>query len=96
MEEIKEMHEKLKLSMMKRTMECEVKSSCAFLKSTVVRRMMLKLRGETAAFQIEVGRWHGLKREEQVCKECDSGEVEDGVPLATAVLCMEFPSDNLW
>ena len=38
---------------------------------------MLKLRGGTAAFQIEMGRWHGLKREEQMCKECDSGEVED-------------------
>ena len=39
--------------------------------------MMLKLRGGTAAFQIEMGRWHGLKREEWVCKECDSREVED-------------------
>ena len=29
------------------------------------------------AFQIEMGRWHGLKREGQMCKECDSGEVED-------------------
>ena len=38
----KEMHEKLKLSMMKLTVECEVKSSCAFLKSKVERRMMLK------------------------------------------------------
>ena len=38
---------------------------------------MLKLRGGTAAFQIEMGRWHGMKREERVCKECDSGEVED-------------------
>ena len=38
---------------------------------------MLKLRGGTAAFQIEMGRWHGLKREERVCKVCDSGEVED-------------------
>ena len=26
--------------------------------------------------QIEMGRWHGLKKEERVCK-CDSGEVED-------------------
>ena len=34
---------------------------------------MLKLRGGTA-FQIEMGRWHGVKREERVCKECDSGE----------------------
>ena len=39
--------------------------------------MMLKLRGGTAAFQIEMGRWHGVKREDMVCKECDSGEVED-------------------
>ena len=71
----KEMHEKLKLSMMKRIMECEVKSSCAFLKSTVERRMMLKFRGETAAFQIEVGRWHGLKREERVCKGVTVGRL---------------------
>ena len=71
------MHEKPKLSMMKRITECEVRSSCAFLKSKTEMRMMLKLRGGTAAFQIEMGRWHGLKREELVCKECDSGEVED-------------------
>ena len=37
----------------------------------------MKLRGETATFQIEMGRWYGLKREEWVCKECNSGEVED-------------------
>ena len=73
----KEMHEKPKLSMMKLIVECEVKSSCAFLKSNFERRMMLKLRGGMAMFQIEMGRWHGLKREERVCKECDSGEVED-------------------
>ena len=69
--------EKPKLSMMKQITKCEVRSSCAFLKSKAERRMMLKLRGGTAAFQIEMGRWHGLKKEEQVCTECDSGEVED-------------------
>ena len=37
----------------------------------------MKLRGGTAAFQIEVGRWRGIKREERICKECQSGEVED-------------------
>ena len=37
---------------------------------------MLKLRDGMAAFHIEIGRWHGLKREERVCKECDSSEVE--------------------
>ena len=39
----------------------------------------VEVEGETVAFQIEMGRctWHGKKREERVCKECDSGEVED-------------------
>ena len=58
-------------------MEYGIESSCAVLKSKDERRMMLKLRGGTAAFQIGMGRWHGVKREERVCKECDSGEVED-------------------
>ena len=39
--------------------------------------MMIKLRGGTAAFQIETGRWQRVAREERVCKECESGEVED-------------------
>ena len=39
--------------------------------------MMIKLRGDTAAFQMETGRWRGVAREERVCEECGSGEVED-------------------
>ena len=39
--------------------------------------LMMKLRGGTAGFQIEMGRWRGVTRQERVCKECDSGEVED-------------------
>ena len=35
----KEIHEKSKLSMMKRITECEVRSSCAFLMSKAERRM---------------------------------------------------------
>ena len=31
----------------------------------------------TAAFEIETGRWHGVSREDCVCKECGSGEVEE-------------------
>ena len=38
---------------------------------------MIKLRGGTAAFQIEVGRSQGVKRKERTCKECQSEEVED-------------------
>ena len=52
----KEVHEKPKLSMMKLIGECEVESSCALLKSKGKRRMMLKLRSGTAAFQIKMGR----------------------------------------
>ena len=73
----KEVHEKPKLSMMKLIGKCEVELSCALLKTKAERRMMLKLRGGTAAFQIGMGRWRGMKREERVCKECGSGEVED-------------------
>ena len=63
--------------MLKLMGECEVELSCALLKSKAERGMMLKLRGGTGASQIEMGRWHGMKREERVCKECDSGEVEN-------------------
>ena len=38
---------------------------------------MTKLRGGTAGFEIETGRWKGVARKERVCKLCDSGEVED-------------------
>ena len=54
----KEMHEKPKLSIMKMVTECEVRSSCAFSKSKVERRMVLKPRGRMAASQIEMVRWH--------------------------------------
>ena len=56
---------KLKWSMMKLIGECEMESSCALLKSVAERRMMLKLRGGTATFQIDTERWRGMKREER-------------------------------
>ena len=69
----KEVHEKPKLSMMKLIGECEVESSCALLKSKAERRMMLKLRGGTATSQIEMGWWHGMKREERVSRSVTVG-----------------------
>ena len=50
---------------------------CARAVRRADRRLMMKLRGGTAGFQIETGRWRGVTRQERVCKECDSGEVED-------------------
>ena len=40
------------LSMMKLIVQCEVESNCAFLKSKVERRMMLKLRVEWWRFRL--------------------------------------------
>ena len=74
---MKELEERPKLGMMKEIAALELESSCAVLKRKRDRRMMIKLRGGTAAFQIEVGRWQGVKRKERTCKECQSEEVED-------------------
>ena len=41
------------------------------------RRWLTKLRGGTAELGVETGRWHGVRREERICKNCRSGEVED-------------------
>ena len=38
---------------------------------------MIKPRGGTAAFHIEIERWQGVERNERTCKECQSKEVED-------------------
>ena len=37
----------------------------------------MKLRGGMAELRIETGRGCGLRRDEQICKMCDEGEVED-------------------
>ena len=73
----KELEKKPKLTMLRKIVECGEESSCADLKSKRERMVMLKLRGGTAAFQVETGRWQGVMREDRVCKECNSGEVED-------------------
>ena len=39
------------------------------------RRMMVKLRGGTAELRVETGRWCGLSRGEQCCKNCNNGAV---------------------
>ena len=51
----KDLEKKPKLLMMK-IIKCGQESSCADVKSKRERRVMLKLRGGTAAFQVETGR----------------------------------------
>ena len=43
------------------------------------RRVLVQLRGGTAALQLEVetGRWRGVSREGRVCRNCTSEEVEN-------------------
>ena len=76
-----ELEKKPKLVMLKKIMELEedLISSYAGWRVKSERRMLLKLRGGTAAFQVESDRWHGVRREDRMCKECNSGEVEDVV-----------------
>ena len=73
----REMKVKPKLIMLKKITDLEEWAGCVGLRRRADRRMMIKLRGGTAAFQIETGRWRGVAREERVCKECESGKIED-------------------
>ena len=58
-------------------MDAECKARCVEIECKMQRRMMVKLRGGTAELRVETGRWCGLSRGERLCKNCDSGEVED-------------------
>ena len=72
-----DMESKSKLSILREIADLKLESSCALVKKKRERMMLMKLRGGTAEFQIEVGRWQGVMRDDRVCKECQSGEVED-------------------
>ena len=67
---------KSKLEMTGRLMESECKTRCVWIDCKRHRRMMTRLRGGTAELGIEVRRWHGVRREDRVCKECGNWEVE--------------------
>ena len=71
------METKPRLEVLKRIVRLGERSECVRVVRRAGRRMMMKLRGGTACFHTEVGRWRGVTRQERVCKECDSGEVED-------------------
>ncbi len=70
-----------KLEMTGKLMDNECKARCVGMDCKRCRRRMVKLRGGTAELRIEAGRWRGLKREERICKNCRSGEVEDAEHL---------------
>ena len=41
------------------------------------RRILVQLRGGTTALEVETGRWRGVRREERVCRNCRSEEMEN-------------------
>ena len=54
-----------KLEMTRKLMDNECKACCVGMDCKRRRRMMAKLRGGTAELGIEIGRWHGLRREDK-------------------------------
>ena len=73
----RDLQERPKLSILKSMCESGHRASCACVPNKVHRSILAKLRGGTAPFRIEVGRWRGIAREERICMHCSQGEVED-------------------
>ena len=72
-----ELSTKPKLAILRLLKEKGSESRCLDVASKSQRRVMMMLRGGTAPLMIESGRWRGLPREERMCRECQSGKVED-------------------
>ena len=83
----KDMEEKPKLRILKEIADLKLESRCALVKKKRERSMLMKLRGGTAAFQVEVGRWRGVKREERICRVSEWRD-RRCLPLAAAMSCL--------
>ena len=59
----KKLRARPKLEVMGRLMDCRCETRCAEVDCKRQRRMVMKLRGGTAEFRIETGRWCGLIKE---------------------------------
>ena len=75
----KEMVERPKLSVLHaiHSLGDSISPMCADVQSKIYRRVLMQLRGGTAHFRIETGRWRQIPRELRVCRECSSGDIED-------------------
>ena len=71
------METKPKLEILKRIVKLGEWSECVRVVRRAYRMMMIKLRGDKAGFQVETGRRKGVTRQERICKERNSGKVED-------------------
>ena len=69
--------EQPKLGVLKSLMEGGCEARCLQVRRKGLRRILAKLRGGTAELRVETGRWVGLEREDRICGQCCSGEVEN-------------------
>ena len=60
-----------KLQMTGKLMDNECKARCVGMDCKRRRRMMAKLRGGTVELGIEIGRWHGLRREDRCVRNVE-------------------------
>jgi hypothetical protein len=72
-----EMENRPKLSVLNTIYKSGCCNRCCDVPNKAHRTVLMKLRGGTAHFHIETGRWRGVPREERFCKECPSGDIED-------------------
>ena len=68
---------RLKLGMAKNLMEGGCRARCVQVARKELRQIMAKLRGGTAEWSVETGRWIGLEREDRLCGQCGLREVEN-------------------
>jgi len=66
-----------KLAGVQKLIEKGYEARCVEVKCKWRRRVLVQLRGGTAALEVETGRWRGVSREGRVCRNCRSEEVEN-------------------
>ena len=66
-----------KLAEVQKLIEKGYEARCVEVKCKWRRRVLVQLRGGTAALEVETGRWRGVSREGRVCRNCRSEEVEN-------------------
>ena len=76
-----DLESKPKLSVLREIYDRGYSARCVEVEDKKMRRILTKLRGGTAEFRIETGRWRGLRREDRVCTICCDGEIEDAEHL---------------
>ena len=71
------LHEKSKLNLLHKIFDLSLSQRCWIVRDRAMRSMLVKLRGGTAHFEVETGRWRGVEREERACRECSVDKIED-------------------